>query len=303
MKNKFQKIASGILIAIVGAFGLGSPVFADIGVALSPMDEKIVLNPGDTYNGILTVTNQYTNSEDLDFTVEVKPFYVDENYNYDLKTNNGDFNQIVDWITLSETEGILPINHSKEINYTINVPETAPAGGQYAAIRVATKPKDVNKEDAINLEQVVGVACCLYVEITGDTIKQGEIADINVPSFLLSGNIMGTASIKNTGNVHGIANYTLQIYPLFSNEEVYTNEEEPQKMIILPDRTLYNETIWNKTPDIGIFNVKYTVEFEGQIAEVSKMVIKCPIWLLFIIFFVIAALIIWIIMRVRKHSQ
>lgn len=60
---------------------------------------------------------------------------------------------------------------------------------------------------------------------------------MNVPSFLFSGKITGSAMISNEGNVHSQAVSTLQVFPLFSNEEVFTNEEDPKKSWVMPGNT------------------------------------------------------------------
>lgn len=308
-KNNLAKIASLVIGAIMlsGAVLPTGKVFADeegYGISMSPLNQKIVLTEGEQYNGSFTIANPSANVRDFNYIVYVQPFYVDENYNIHYDAEN-DYSQIVDWISLSETEGKIEPNTSTNIHFSIDVPENAPAGGQYAAITVQSKEANSSSSNdmALQMNQNIAMAQIIYAEIAGTTVRQGEIQSIDVPSFLLNGNIAGSSTIKNTGNTHGTATYKLQIFPLFSNEEIYTNEETPDEKTILPDRTLYNETVWDKAPEIGIFNVKYTVEFEGVTAEVSKMVIKCPIWLLFIIFFVIAALIIWIIMRVRHHNK
>lgn len=306
-KIKYKLVGFAIL---VGIFIVMSPfALADgsdsVGFTVSPLREEIVLNPGETYRGTFKVSNPGVQTSNINYEVDVQPFYVDENYNnvFGIPSNRS---LIADWISIvSPKSGLLSPNETAEIIFEINVPNDAPAGGQYADIRVsstAVNDKNEGNDNGSMIGEKIAIGHLVYAEITGETVKQGEIVDAKLPSFLLSGNITGSSSIKNTGNVHSEAKYTLQVFPLFSGEELFTNEENPDTKIILPDRTLYNETVWDKTPPMGIFNVVYTVEFEGVTTQVSKMVIKCPIWLLFIIIFVIAAIIIYFIAKARKRN-
>lgn len=303
-KNIFAKlmiIFSGVAAVLAGS----APVYADLGISVSPMYQKIVLTPGEVYEGSFTVSNGAANDETLHFGTSVGPFYLDDDNNVEFE-ENGSYNQIVDWVTVKDKTGTLEPNNNINIRYTIDVPENAPAGGQYAVIRVGgLNDESVNTHNSINLDINFGVGYLIYAEVLGATERGGEILSTEVPSFIFNGDITGSSSIKNTGNVHGTAKYTMQVFPLFSNEEVFTNEEEPETRTIIPEQTIYNETVWENTPLMGIFNVLYTIEFEGVTAQVSKMVIKCPIWMLFIVILIVAAAIIWLVLRVtrRKNSK
>lgn len=307
--KQFIKIVICICMLVCMTFSISiSDVYAadkPIGFTMSPMDEKIVLNPGEKYSGSFNISTASGQIEPIDYRIFIQNFYRDDDGKAVFE-EVGDTGKIADWITIDvDKEGTLSIDGTKKIHYTINVPNDAPAGGQYAAITVASVPKSISNsnENSAAISQSVGIAYLIYAEITGTTIHQGEIINTDLSSFLLSGNISASATIKNTGNVHGIAKYTLQVFPLFSDEEVYTNAEDPETHVVMPDRTYYNEISWKNTPSIGIFNVKYTVEFEGVTTEVSKMVIICPIWLIFIIIFVIVALIVWLVIRIKKHKK
>lgn len=316
MKQTISKIARWIVVgvmAVTPAFVASGIINADNGhgVTMSPMNEKIIINPGESFEGSFMLSNPSSQTEETYYEISTESFYTDEKtgeFVYGVEGSRGD---MVNWIEIvSPTSGKIEPNEVKKINFEINVPENAPAGGQYASVIVTMKNKEEKNEQksdsnnsGASIKETWRVAHLVYAEITGDTVRRGEISNVSVPGFLFSGNIKGTSEIKNTGNVHGDAKYKIQVFPLFSNEEVYSNEDNPATKTILPDRVYYSETVWEETPSIGIFNILYTVEFEGSEAQVSKMVIICPIWLLFIIIFVIVALIMWIVMRIRGKNK
>ena len=182
--------------------GQSTNAFADGGsiFQVSPMNQKISLIPGERTYGTFKITNPNTNSNDFHFTLSVAPFTVDDDYNIKYE-NNGDYNQIVDWITLEGDEAQLPPNNTATVHFYIDTPENAPAGGQYAAIIVKSAGNDESQE-GVNIKSNFGITHAIFAEVAGETIRKGEVSSINVPSFLFSGNITGTSSIKNTGNVH-----------------------------------------------------------------------------------------------------
>lgn len=306
--TKFKKELLILLMPVFILTKISNSVMAketsELGLSMSPMNQIITLNPGDKYDSSFDIINNQNNDETFFYAVDVKPFYVTDNYDIYYETTES-YNQMADWISLDTVQGNLSVGDKQKINFTVNVPEDAPAGGQYAAIVVtSTGLNQENSEDnSLTINQNMAIAHLVYAEVSGTTKRQGELLNINLSNFMLSGDITGTSTIKNTGNVHGTAKYTLQVFPLFSNEEVYTNEEKPDTTIIFPNRTYYNETHWENTPPIGIFNVIYTVEFEGVTTQVSKMVIICPIWLLFIIIFAIIMLISYFVVKAKNRKK
>ena len=303
LRKSITVLTSLILAISVGALSKPLKAYADTsGFSVSPMKQRMVLTRGETYRGTFKVTNPGNSQYDLNYELSVVPVSVDdETYSYSFDKNAGDYNQIVDWINLKKKVGKLVPNSTDEIEFSIVVPEDAPAGGQYAAIAVTSGASD-GKENAVNIENRLRISHLIYAEVAGETVRKGDITDVNVTSFLFSGKITGTSRITNEGNVHADATYTLRVFPLFSSEEVYTNEENPESKIILPASTRAVSTSWDETPSIGIFHVIYNVEFEGVKSSVDKYVIVCPIWLLFLILIGIF-LTIFRILSVKKKTE
>ena len=316
MKKIVRRIVASVVAVAILFVALTSGAIqvmaAGNGLTLSPMNEKIIINPGESYQSSFKLSNPANSTKPIEYELSVEPFYLSSAGNavFEEEDIEKEYTQMVDWVEFDvPTKGKLEPNQVEEILFTITVPKSAAAGGQYAMIAATVLNGDSDGggsqggSSSTSINEVKRMGHLIYAEITGNVVKTGEVVDINVPSFLLSGNVSGTATVKNTGNVHGDAKFTMQVFPLFSSEEVYTNEESPAGATILPNRDYYAEIVWDKTPEIGIFNVVFKAEFAGESKEVSKMVIKAPMWLLFIIFFVIALIIIWIVTRVRRRGK
>lgn len=303
-KKSFKKILCGIISFLFLSVSTVGQVFADASIALSPMNRVLILTPGEKSTGTFLISNSASNDEDINYEITIIPYFPNQN-NETAYDYVDDYNKLVDWISVDHTTGTISPNQTREVHYEIDVPTETPAGGQYAAIKVSSITEDAEDVEGLgaSIGVTFGIAYIIYTEIAGTTERSGDITDIEIPGFLFSGNVSGHSTTENTGNVHGKAKYTLQVFPLFSNEEIYTNEENPDTQYILPDRTSYHETVWSETPDIGIFNVIYKAEFEGKTLETKRLVIKCPIWLLFIIIFAIFALIFYFVAKAKSRKK
>ena len=312
MKSKIKAVAAVILLGGLLFSGLTVSAIdtSNMGqmMTISPPIEKMVVIPGEVYEGSVKVANSATAKKNLEYSVRVGSFSLreDENgetdyYNTDVDTITG-YNQIMEWITLGKEKGSVAPNEIDVVPYTITVPKDAPAGGQYASIIIRNDTQPDEDEGNVVIQNVVEFAESILAEVAGETRDEGAIIENNIPAFLLKNNLSAVSKVRNNGNVHTNAKYILQVWPLFSDEEYCTNEEEPSESLIMPEteRTHAEEC---SLPAVGIFRAKQTVKIFGETSIAEKIVIVCPLWLLFIILFAIALAIIWLVTKARARSR
>lgn len=287
----------------------GANVFAEgRAIAISPMSQKVLLSPGESYRGGFTVANPASATEDLNYIVTIGSYFPasgensnDDYGDIDIATVTN-MNMIMDWIKIVNPTGTVQPNGSTLVEFTIDVPENAPAGGQYASLLVKEERNAEAIEDSKAVTEIMQMAHIIYASVAGETIENGEITENGIPSFLLNNQLDATSFVKNNGNVHTEAEYILQVWPMFSDEEICTNEESPSKSLILPDTKRHHiESCALGAP--GIYKVRQTVKIFGEESIVEKMVIVCPIWLIFIILFVIFALIFYFVAKSRARKK
>lgn len=194
------------------------------------------------------------------------------------------------------------------MTYRLTVPDDAKGGGHYFAIQIKSVPAPDEKieDNSIGIIDEMSILSVVYVEVSGDIEISGAIRDNEIPGFLLGQPITASFSVENNGNTHSDVTYFLQVFPLFSNEEIYTNEEKPEVVTVLPETTRYVSEKWGDTPAVGIFRVRQVVYYDSLDNEPSiteKIVIICPIWLIFVILFVIFALIFYFVAKAKARKK
>lgn len=315
---KYKKILAGFVGVVMTLVSVMLPYKQASAFTVAPQDQEYVLTPGQSVTGEVKAINSNDAEGKFYYIAEVVPYSVSSDGGYEPNFDvENDHTDIVNWVTMSdedesgvkEVHGVLEPGEEGKAYYTITVPKDARGGGQYFAVRVKNDlaaAKEATEDDMVAIKEVVGIASLVYVEVSGDITVKGDITDNNIPSFILTPPISTSFMVKNEGNTHAKVSYFLQVFPLFSDEEVYTTEENMETKYVLPGASRVISQTWNNTPSIGIFKVRQTVYYDSMDNEPSvteKLVIVCPVWLLFVIFFLIAALIIWIVMRVKARGK
>ncbi len=301
-KNKLN-IISLFMAVLFLAFGVVGSAYAeekpDYRIAISPSyDAMDVVKPGSEKTGSFELLNEGT--KDFDYEISFAPYTVtNEKYEADFSTENK-YTDIREWITVDEMTGTVDAGKEKKLHYTVKVPEDFHGGMQSAAILVTMKNAS---DQSGNIEAVHQLAYVIYANVDGEVVETGKILENKISGFLFNPPIMASSLVENTGNVYTRATYKLQVFPLFSDEEVYTNEETPENNIVFPETKRYNEIKWDGAPQLGIFKVRSTVKIFDQESVEEKLVFLCPIWFLFIVILLIFLIIFWIVSRVLKRKR
>lgn len=299
-----------IVLLVVAAIGIVLNVFQtsvdanaeelpDYKLAISPGQRGFgEVEPGETYSDKFLVKNR--GSEKFDFEISFSPYSVEtETYaaNFDEETK---YTDIARWLKVNIDHGTLESGEEAEIVYNFTVPEDMHGGAQAGTIMVSMGGVD---EEGDSVQTVRRLGYIVYANVDGDVIKTGKVIENKIPSFLFNPPITATSVVENTGNVYTVAQYSLQVFPLFSDEEIYTNEETPEGNVVFPETKKLNTISWEGAPQLGIFKVRQTVKIFDEESVTEKIVFLCPLWFLFIVILLIFCIIFWIVSRIIKRKK
>lgn len=271
---------------------------------IMPMSQQVSLTPGETYTGTITIVNPVDAKGDFHYKMSISPYSViGQDYTADLKTVTGR-NEITNWITIDEPTGVVKPNESKKVTYTIKTPANAAAGGQYAAIAVSSN-NDIVQNSGVAVNNVFEMASLIYAKVSGDTVREGNILENNIPGFVAVPPIEVSALLENKGNIHESATVVLNVTNFFTGEVIFPKTDETNEFseLVMPETTYLATRNISNLPSLGVVKVKQTIYFNGKSSVEEKNVIICPIWFLLLVIACIGGIIWFVISKIKKHKK
>lgn len=274
---------------------------------LMPMSQDIELVAGETYHGTIKVANPVDATEDFYYAISVTPYSVmGEEYTENLVTQSNS-TMITDWIKIEEPTGKIKPNETKTIHFSIDVPEMAPAGGQYATLSVRSN-KAAAEENGIAIKNTYEMASVIFARVSGETVHEGAILTNSIPGFVTDGAAVVQAEIVNSGNVHELAEVTVEVKNAMNGDAILPrlNEANVYTEMIMPGTTRHLSRAISDLPALGVFEVTQNIAYMGRVSPNTVTVVMCPLWFLLLSILTVGAIIgtaLGMIFRHRKQKK
>ena len=300
--KRLKYIFSVLFLSLFSLVFLNGKVFAaeevETKLQISPVEDRMSLDPGAVYKNNFTIVNK--SEEEKTFEISILPFQVErETYKPVFNVKNS-YTQITNWITAKAEKYTLKPGEATIIYYTINVPEDAPGGGQYAVISITTR-------NATGEDQTVSVDASInYVvsaRVSGVTRETGEIIEQKVSGFLLAPPIKASVKLSNTGNVDQDAKITVEIENAITGAKLYSNADNPKETSLLPETEKTVDMTFDNVLRLGVMRVTMTTDYINNHEKISRIVIIIPIWLIFILIAVVLLIIYKIASKKHNNSK
>jgi len=238
---------------------------SDFELAITPPLTHIIIKPGNTTSTRIKVENNGN------YDVNVTPVFVD--FKSDDRTGNPVLMDTMsfDYIFLEDTEVSLdkPFlfskGSSKELAFSINIPEGAPDKEQYFSLLFKAEPLQDTLLQSSQTSVQGTVATNFIVTTTKSAQDKGniELYSFEAPLFLdsLLSFVTSTILVKNTGQNMTVTLGKIEVFNMFK-KLVYEQE-------IMPENVLPSSTREIKVAKVAIFN-------EQEVKEPTSFKFKPP---------------------------
>lgn len=272
---------------------------ARIPLVVAPARQTVALDAGKTENLQIRFFNE-TNSP-ISGNIKAVDFIVTGSDGAPILLED----QINDWIVLPYDRASIPAGEVLRVNFKINVPKDAPAGGRYAAIifeQTGQLTQTTNNEAASLVSpRIVGL---VNIKVNGPITESAFINVFKLPKFLEFGKIPLYFEISNKGGYHINPNgqVTLSNWMGQEIEKVIIDDKN-----IFPNAKRSYEVELGQTWMFGKYKVDLMANYgeQGKTVSESSFVWVIPVTVIVIIIFsiIIAILVAYLISRKVKARQ
>jgi hypothetical protein len=284
----FTLFMLSLLVFFVGSQKVS---YADsTGLSVSPPLQRFDLNPGDSAKQTFHVSNPTDTT--TKFHVYSTPYSViDDAYTQDFISPSA-MTEISKWIHFDQITYDLNPGTSIDITYTVDVPNTAHGGGQYAAIMVESDAPTVK---STGIAEITRIASLVYTKVAGDISVSGNLMDEKLDSvFKIGASIDSSYKIQNTGNVEMLVPHKLKIENAITKSVV--SDPNNIETSTLPNTIRSMKEKWDSNFAVGLYKVTQEVNVAGKITQNSKTVflISYPV---FVCLLVVLAILLVLLVR------
>ena len=253
------------------------PLFANAqtgaGLGLRPAMFEEPITPGETREYTVSVSNLaptpqhiYVYTRDISSVKEGGvPVFADEN------TERTGF-ELSEWVELEQTELDLEVSGSAEINFKLNVPDSASPGSHFGGIFVSVEPPRLRSSGAaIGYE----VASILSIRVAGDAVEKAQIRSFSTDNFIYGKpDVTFNARIENQGNVLVRPTGPLEVTNMFGKDVAVITFNE-SKAGVFPGVVREFDYQWtDEGPGFGRYEARLSLVYgeEGRKQTISSTV-------------------------------
>ncbi|MBI4341361.1 MAG: hypothetical protein HY598_03670 [Candidatus Omnitrophica bacterium] len=236
------------------------------------VDETITR--GSVKNGSIEISNQ----EDQPVSLQV---YL-EDWEY-LEGGTGDKDFLIPgtspfsaaaWISFYPQKLQLPAHGQGVVEYTIRVPEDAPAGGRYAVMFFETVLKTAApNEEGVSVQYSGRIGSLFEVSVGGTVRRTGELTDVTVGQYAADRPLSIGMTFKNTGNV---AIRPKSFFNIIDASGRYFGRGELPTLYTFPGRSGRAQTEWTGTLPKGSYTMILTSDLGAGQAVVTERQLTVP---------------------------
>ncbi len=290
-----------ITILTLSFFILNStkPVKGQVSLVVSPPHVDLKLNPGDTAQQAIKITNQ-TDSP-ITVKLSVQDFIVQDNKGTPVKVSQDEAGRYLasPWFHLDRTQFSIQPQKTEVVTVLITTPKDALPGGHYAAVYV--EPQLGHKPKTTGPKIVSEVGSLFSITINGDIKYDALIHNFKTQKrFLEFGPVNFSAEIENLSDTHISPQTSITIKNMLGKPLATLN---PDKVNIFPFTSRTIHATWEQVWGLGKYEATLTVPFgPGKVATSTIFFWIIP-WRLILAILVLILTFIATYILVRRHLK